>query len=219
MKLLRFRRSGGVTIAIIALISASTPHLFAQEQRSLHLGEGLTASPGRQPMTRNNTFLVANGALPLNDSVSQKSPLLAFALSALSTGIPVGIALAEPDAKGSAPAILFTSGLVLGPLVGYLYGGVAGRGLLGAGIRFGVTGLTYLAAASTAGPSFSSLGSAVVVLVLGTAFVGVDAIYDILAVGGYVNEQNNLNRVFGVSVTPTYSFSTQSTGIQLTISF
>ena len=152
------------------------------------------------------------------DSASEKSPLLAFTLSAVCTGVPIGISLSRPDDRTSLPPILFFSGLVLGPAIGYFYADEWGRGFLGMGVRLGIGGLMFLAAGGMVGNSTSSLASAAVFGLIGIAFVFVDALYDLIDLPSVVSEHNALRRVFGLAFTPTYSLDTRATGIRICIS-
>ena len=79
-------------------------------------------------------------ALPLDSvttlevSAGRRSPGTAVTLSALGTVVPIALGLA-----GGGVGLL-AGGLVLGPALGYVYAGEAGRGMAHAGIRAAILG-------------------------------------------------------------------------------
>lgn len=72
-----------------------------------------------------------------------------MSLAAFLVPVVAGIVVIAPDdaSDGAVTAgrVLFFSGSVLGPAVGYWLGGAAGRGWLGVGIRAAITGATFAA--------------------------------------------------------------------------
>jgi hypothetical protein len=79
-------------------------------------------------------------ALPLDSvttlevSAGRRSPGTAVTLSALGTAVPIALGL---TGRGVG---LLAGGLVLGPALGYVYAGEAGRGMAHAGIRAAILG-------------------------------------------------------------------------------
>ena len=70
----------------------------------------------------------------------ERSPGVALALSLVGTAIPIAVSLRGND--GAAYALM-AGGLVLGPVVGYVYAGEAWRGMAHAGVRAAVLGVTF----------------------------------------------------------------------------
>ncbi len=149
---------------------------------------------------------------------SQPSPFVAFCFSALGTGIPLGIGIARYEKDPTAlPSLLIAGGLIVGPAMGYFYGGEWGRGFLGMGIRLGITGGCFIVMAAAMQPNSFALGPIVAIGVVGLAVVAIDALYDLFRVPSYISEQNAVRRVLGVNVAPMYSPATRSAGVQVFI--
>jgi hypothetical protein len=89
----------------------------------------LSWSPGkpRESLLLDEQRLPSRPAPP-----APKSPGRAFALSGLSTVVPMVLG---PAMRNGAGALLFASGLVVGPSVGHFYAGQSERGLLTAALR------------------------------------------------------------------------------------
>jgi hypothetical protein len=76
------------------------------------------------------------------DSVRpRKSPGTGFALSFLSTAVPMAAGVGLERAGTGPAAVVFLSGVVVGPSVGHFYAGRVGRGLGTAMLRGAGTGL------------------------------------------------------------------------------
>ncbi len=165
--------------------------------------------------------MLAQDEPPGRDSTTSKSPFLGFLLSATATGVPLGCGIALDGSENEDAGMwLALGGIVVGPATGFLYGGESGRGLLGIGIRVGLIGGSVLmmsARASNARTLGEALDGIVVIGVIGLAAVGVSALYDIFTVGSSISEKNAMQKVFGISVSPTYGPNKRSMGIRLTL--
>ncbi len=130
------------------------------------------------------------------------APGRALQLSLLGTLLPVTsgillIAAGDEDTGSPVGALLFASGLYLGPALGYWTEGSAGRGWKGVGVRFG-TGLTsaLLATAICAGGGCDmfgnddAMGAASAVLLVGSVVTLISAGIDIASVKGTVDRRN-----------------------------
>ncbi len=162
---------------------------------------------------------LANQHESSNEPPAWRSPFLAFAMSAVATGVPVALGFTRTETnQETLSGILVLGGLTLGPAVGYCYGGLWGRGLVWAGVRGGIIGLTLLAMTSTAETGWwSSIGAVYAIGVIGLVAAGVDALYDVLAVGPSVSERNMQRNVFGMTVSPTYSNVTKGFGVKVRV--
>ncbi len=135
-----------------------------------------------------------------------KSEETALWLSLGSTAVPLvaGIALAaaaDDEGTGAGPLIA-SAGLYFGPAVGYFYGGAAGRGWKGVGIRFGTGLVTALGVVAICGGAdgencsiFDSsdddnLAAASIVALAGLAAITFSAVYDIAKVKSHVRQAN-----------------------------
>ncbi len=156
-----------------------------------------------------------------NDEASPgwRSPFLAFAMSAVATGVPVTLGFLNTDPQQETlSGVLVLGGLTLGPAIGYFYGGLWGRGLMWAGVRAGIIGVTLLTMGATASSGgLESFGAVYAIGIIGLVAVGVDALYDIFAVGSYVSDRNIERRVFGMRVTPVFSVTTKTIGVRVSI--
>lgn len=142
----------------------------------------------------------AQESAPLN----LKSEDTAMWLSLGSTLLPVAagaVMIAASDDESSlntAGAILASSGLYIGPAVGYWYGGASGRGWKGVGIRLGtglVAGLaiTLICTSGDCGYFDNDSGSTTAVSLVALAATGVilgSAIYDLAKVKSHVRKAN-----------------------------
>jgi len=153
------------------------------------------------------------------DAYRARSPGTALAMSAFGTLVPIGLVLA--GATGDEGGGLVLGGLLLGPSLGYLYGGETGRGLRGIGVRAGVVAVTGLAAAGicSAGCNFfeddnGAFGAAAVILLAGIVTTSVLAIRDVVRVDDAVRARNG-RRALDVRV--AYSPEARAPGILLTL--
>ncbi len=214
--------SGRFLFALSCFVLMTNGQTVAQETNRLPLQAGLQAwTRGSTPLSAFSHDRTGESFLGA-DSVSLKSPFLAFALSAIATGVPVAYGLSlDGKQNETAGGLLFAGGLILGPAMGFFYGEEWGRGMTGVGIRAGLTGVSVLLMASSAGSSHSfgeAVGGAMVVGALGVLAVGVDAIYDLIVVGPSISEQNDTRQVFSISMSPVYRPDSRSMGFHITIS-
>jgi len=206
-------------VPVLSLLSTTfAAQLCAQQGQSLQR-LSVSSMPLAASRTGSHASLpLQNGTSSRDDSIALKSPFLAFALSAVVTGVPVGIGISRWEGDNAASFWLVTGGLILGPSAGYIYGGEWGRGLGGAGIRLGIAVCSFLVMGGAATGGWGALHDMIVVGVIGSAAVVVAALYDVFAVGPYISEKNSVRRVFGLSVSPAFCLETHSLGVQLTIS-
>ena len=143
-----------------------------------------------------------------------RSPGVARAHSFLGTAVPIaaGFAFAEgvfPDAVGS----LLVGGVVLGPVLGYVYAGEVGRGMAHAGIRAAVLAGT-VGAIGVSGWSTHEIGPAALLVTAGGVASIVLAVRDIIQVGDRVRARNQ--RLGAISVRPTYFPKSRTAGLLVT---
>ena len=155
----------------------------------------------------------------LNDTLELKSETGAVLWSVFGTLVPVGAGMA------TKVFLLSVAGFMIGPSLGYIYGGETGRGLTGIGIRAGIAGATVLVTyAAVSGQKgwdafWSDLGAILIVGAIGGVAIIIDAAYDILNVGNYIKEKNDARRRLSFAISPTYSLKTGSKGIAMQIHF
>jgi hypothetical protein len=150
-----------------------------------------------------------------------KSPAKALAWSLCGTILPniIGISMdAASDEEGTeeATAWIANTGTVLGPSVGYFYGGNSRRGWTGNAIRGVFTGF-FVVAVNEAEDSQGD-GEEFLAGIIGT-FIIVHAIVDIAQVDGAVRKRNEKFRHTGWLVTPKYFAGHKTPGLQLQITF
>ena len=126
-----------------------------------------------------------------------RNPGTATLLSAAGTVAPVvlGLVLAGSDDSGSEiGGLLFTYGIYFGPATGYVYGGSAGRGFAGVGIRSVISLLGYgLMAAACSGDNcggFGLDGPAVAVGLLTMGGLVTSMVHDMVSVDNEVRRRN-----------------------------
>ena len=143
---------------------------------------------------------------------------MARRLSILGTVVPraAGFAIGEP-------ALVVYGGLLLGPVLGYVYAGEARRGMAQAGIRAAVlVGTVAVVVGICAvgdcnlygGSSGGALPLAVAVVVAGGVYTIVLAVRDINQVDDRVRARNQ--RLGAVSVQPTYFPESRTAGLLVT---
>ena len=161
----------------------------------------------------------------------------AFHLSLWSTVVPVAAGAAywlsqknpvpndpfyEPDR--SAPSLIMAGGFVFGPVVGYEAAKLSGRGWKGAGLRAGVTLLSFFPAFAICGWDCSkgdeSYDLAWVVVATGSGLSAAHAVYDIARVKHNVRRHRGIAPTSepGFSITPTYAPG-KSAGVLVHVSF
>ncbi len=159
-----------------------------------------------------------------------RSPQTATLLSVIGTVVPttLGLVLASSDDSGSeVGAILFSYGVYFGPATGYLYGGSAGRGLAGVGVRAGISllGTGLMAAACSDGNcGWGFEGPAVAVGLITLGGLAASMIYDMVSVDNTVRKRNEALAAEHwsrrVAVTPVLSPADGGTvGLQGTVRF
>ncbi len=152
-----------------------------------------------------------------------RSPSMVRTLSFLGTAVPIAasFAFAEgvfPDAVGP----LLVGGLVLGPILGYVYAGEVGRGMAQAGIRAvvlaGTVGAAVLICSGGGCDFYGSPGSEELlvgaVVAAGVVMTSFLAVRDIIQVGDRVRAPNQ--RLGVVSVRPTYFPESRTAGLLFT---
>ncbi len=147
-----------------------------------------------------------------------KSEKTAFALSLFGTLLPTvsGFASLYGNTGDVTPFIIFGSGLVFGPSLGYFYGGRVGRGITGIGIRAGLAAATVVAA-DEAGKS-GGWGGAIAASI-GSGVVFVAGVVDIASVPGAVRKHNRLMQEKALVVTPAYFAQHGAPGVKVQIQF
>ncbi len=159
------------------------------------------AGPGRPPP-----------AVAREDSLELKSPGKAARLSLLWTLVPLvgGVRLSDTERSGGEIAGAVAAAAVLvGPSVGYFYGGCGGRGTVGIAIRVGLTGVGLVAAAQAEWPSLwgsdEEGNAAAGITVLAFSAVVADMALDLARVSATVRRANDrrLRERSGPTLTPT----------------
>ncbi len=159
-----------------------------------------------------------------------RSPAVARRWSVIGMAVPLAAAYAldkggfgDPNSGGEfAIGALVVGGIVLGPVLGYVYSGETGRGLTHAGIRAAVIGVTagtaFVICAGrdcdvfgSAGPEFAL---AVLVALAGGTFTAYLVVRDMIEVGDRVQARNQ--RLGAVSVQPMYFPESRTAGLLVT---
>lgn len=148
-----------------------------------------------------------------------RDPASATLASAGFTVLPIvtGLAIAASDPEAGAGVLLFLSGLILGPSIGYFTTGQTGRGFAGFGIRSGVFVGTVLLAYATCPVycSESEESTATIIAISGLAVTAALAVYDITKVRRKLPE----GPAERVTFYPTYVPATKSPGIGIMVAF
>jgi hypothetical protein len=164
-----------------------------------------------------------------NSSAREKNPSSAFWWSFAGTAVPIA-AMAVGAAGGGDLGQIGLAGLLVGPSLGYFYGGLAWRGLLGIGIR-GLCAGIILAEGWALAEEFARLILPWNVLGKNRAESGVflavgagvmmfgSAIWDLVSVKGAVNERNLKMRDWAVAFAPLLNLRTRSVGVLVQLSF
>lgn len=163
-----------------------------------------------------------------------KSPGKAQALSSLSTAVPVfaGSVWAINSGMGAAQIALIGSGIVVGPSVGYFYGGCSKKGISGAIIRLGTGAFTAFAVGSikdkerneNAGLLDFDMGPIIryAVGVVGCSVVLIQAVSDMARVRSAVEERNEslaCQNGIKVSLSPIFFADSGAGGLELQVTF
>ena len=152
-----------------------------------------------------------------------KSEGAALRYSLFGTLLPLGtgaIMGAAGEFDGSEMVIMAT-GLVVGPSIGYFYGGCPGRGVAGIGTRIGLSAATAvgMCIAGSGGDGYGSLGGVVAVGLAGSCAVALHALIDIGEVKGAVREHNCAWTQTPIRVVPAYFADSGAGGLQLQLTF
>ena len=158
-----------------------------------------------------------------------RSPGVARRLSVLGTAVPLAAAYAidkigfrDPGGELAVGGLVL-AGIVLGPALGYVYAGEAGRGMAHSGVRAAVVGGTAGAAvvicsgrdcdlfAGSPGPELALAG---LVVAAGAVLTTMLVVRDIKQVGDRVRARNQ--RLGAVSVQPTYFPESRTVGLLVT---
>lgn len=133
------------------------------------------------------------------------------------------------DPDRTIPIALMLTGVMVGPSLGYYYGGCPKRGTVGLCIRIGTGIGTVFLANSVANAyesdqplDFSGVIAGLGVIVIGSGVILLETIVDIGNVQGTVDERNyNLSGLDSANVTilPMYFADFQTGGLQLNVTF
>jgi hypothetical protein len=122
------------------------------------------------------------------------------------------------------PTIVLTlPGIIVGPSLGYFYGGMPGRAWTGIGLRVvGVGGVvsSFVICGWDCGPKDSSYDIAWAVFLAGAGLTVGSAIYDLADIKPAVRKRNEkLKSGPEISISPTYFADAGASGFRLTIRF
>ena len=180
-------------------------------------------------LTLLGAFLLLTAATQAQDrgysnlTFQPKSEGAASAWSLLGTAIPVatGIAMAHNHELVTPGVLLVASGIIVGPSLGYFYGGCGNRGGTGIAIRLGLGTLTFggmvIGASSSSG--WDGLGIAVGVFLAGSGVITIHALYDIAKVESTVRKHNQKMQARSLGIVPTYSPDSDAAGLALQMTF
>ena len=179
------------------------------------------------------TVLIAAPTAAQTDAAERK----AFRLSLWGTVIPVAAGVTWWVAQGSAspagifpsgpersgPAGVIATGLVVGPTFGYTEAGLGGGGWRGAGLRAGLTLVSFLPAFAICGWNCSKGDAeydlAWLAVATGTGLSLASAIYDISRVKHNVRRHNGRRPGSRLSFAPVYVPGQRSLGVRLGVTF
>ena len=159
-------------------------------------------------------------------SVKEKNPKTAFFLSLAGTALPLAAM-----AAGAGTALHFHSiglvGVLVGPSLGYLYGGLGWRGLLGIGFRTVGVGLVLVAFTGFWSETWSSMWGGDSAkdedweagLLVGAVMMFGSAIWDLVAVKGAVQKRNVKLRDRTLTFAPLLNPRTKTVGISIRLFF
>jgi len=136
-------------------------------------------------------------------------------------GLQTGSASTSPDIM-FGPSLVIAGGLIVGPTLGYSAAGLGGRGWRGAGVRAGLTLLSFVPAFGVCGWDCSDgdkeADLALLIIATGTGLSLGSAIYDISRVERNVRRHNERPGP-SFSVAPMYVPGERSVGIRLGVTF
>lgn len=159
-----------------------------------------------------------------NLTLQPRSEATALRYSLFGTVTPVATGFAV---RGGSGIQLIATGVLIGPSLGYFYGGCTVRGIKGIGIRVGLVALTAVAAdaaarSSSGGSSGSFLegvGAVLGVALVGSCVITIHAVYDIAKVKSKVRKHNEKLRARSLGIVPTYSPNSDAPGLALQLTF
>jgi len=159
-----------------------------------------------------------------NLTLQPRSEATALRYSLFGTVTPVATGFAV---RGGSGIQLIATGVLIGPSLGYFYGGCTVRGITGIGIRVGLVALTAVAAdaaarSSSGGSSGSFLegvGAVLGVALVGSCVITIHAIYDIAKVKSTVRKHNRQFQERSLSLVPTYFPDLDAAGLALQLTF
>ena len=145
-----------------------------------------------------------------------KSEHIALAWSLFGTLVPVtaGILIRDNDLYEGADGILIVGGVIVGPSLGYFYGGCAGEGLLWLGIRACL--ISIPAVLRETSPNAED-GRAIFFILGLLAFTS--AVADISQVEEAVRKRNQSMEKTTLTVTPKFFYGSKANGLELKIMF
>ncbi len=157
-------------------------------------------------------------------SVKEKNPKTAFLLTLVGTAVPLA-ALAAGAAGAEDFGGIGLAGLLVGPSLGYFYGGLAWRGLLGIGIRGIGVGIMWAAVWGAWKEAWGWDGDRangeewVGVALAGVGIMLGSALWDLADVKGAVNRRNLRARERTLAFAPLFNPRTKTVGITVRLSF
>jgi hypothetical protein len=127
------------------------------------------------------------------------------------------------DPDQTVPALLISSGIILGPSLGYFYAGRPGRAFAGIGFRTAIGFGALIGAFATCGwdcgEGEEAYDTAWGILIIGGALVAGSAIYDIGKVDNAVRAQNLKHAGPKISVLPDYFPGHKTLGLRAKLTF
>jgi hypothetical protein len=151
-----------------------------------------------------------------------KSERAATLISLIATTLPSSIGAFRYEEVGRTASIsLVSSGIIAGPSLGYLYGGVMNHAAEGIALRAGIIGagawLGSIGNWTDSGNTFPAL-----LILTGAGIVIYSAGHDIARVSKWVREKN-LSMAghghFSISIMPRYFANNRTTGVELNLLF
>jgi hypothetical protein len=121
----------------------------------------------------------------------------------------------EPDR--TLPVTLILSGVIVGPSLGYFYGGCTKKGFISIGKRIGISGgtflLGYMAFTDVSGDDYTPG----LILISGGVLTIASAYHDIAVVDDTVRKHNA--SLANISIAPTYISSSGAPGVEVMVRF
>ncbi len=180
------------------------------------------------------TASVTNSIVPRSEGLRLPSESRALLWSAGATVLPImtGVVIWKyqtlEDPNRTLPIVLVSTGVILGPSFGYLYGGCSNRGLNGVAIRILVVGagvgIGFAVGMSMHSDSdkwmdFSGLEEGIIIGSIGCGIAAIHALYDLAKVHGTVKEQNERRTRAALSLAPRLYGPSNAPGLQLALTF